>query len=96
MSFAVPSLRRGSWPRKPAERARRSKSATSSRAARLLGAAEAVFERMSVSLQPADQVEIDRSIAQVRSELDPEELEQYWAEGRALSFEEAIAYAQVG
>ena len=66
------------------------------RAARLLGAAEAVFERMSVSLQPADQVEIDRSIAQVRSELDPEELEQYWAEGRALSFEEAIAYAQVG
>jgi tetratricopeptide (TPR) repeat protein len=66
------------------------------RAARLLGAAEAVFERMSVSLQPADQVEIDRSITQVRSELDPEELEQYWAEGRALSFEEAIAYAQVG
>jgi len=66
------------------------------RAARLLGAAEAVFERMSVSLQPADQVEVDRTITRVRSALDSEELERFWAEGRVLSFEEAIAYAQVG
>ncbi|MFN2188931.1 MAG: protein kinase domain-containing protein, partial [Candidatus Promineifilaceae bacterium] len=65
------------------------------RAARLLGASEVVFERMAVKLQPADQVEVDRSIELVRSALAPDEFKRYWDEGRDLSFEEAIAYAQV-
>ena len=63
------------------------------RAARLLGATDAIFERMSVSLQPADQVEIDTYAALAQEALGALAYEVAWGEGRAMSFEEAIAYA---
>lgn len=66
------------------------------RAARLLGASEAIFEGMSVNLQPADRVEIDGYIAIVRRQLDPDQFQQTWAEGRNMTFEEAIRYALEG
>jgi non-specific serine/threonine protein kinase len=64
-----------------------------SRAARLLGASDAIFERMSISLQPADQVEIDEYAALAREALGDEAYEAAWSEGRAMSFEGAITYA---
>ena len=63
------------------------------RAARLLGASESIFERMSVALQSADQVEIDRFIDLTRCKLDKETFELAWSEGRAMSFEQAVDYA---
>jgi tetratricopeptide (TPR) repeat protein len=63
------------------------------RAARLLGASEAIFESMSVSLQPADKVEIDGYVVTARQQLTKEVFEACWAEGRQMSFEQAIAYA---
>jgi non-specific serine/threonine protein kinase len=63
------------------------------RAARLLGASDAIFERMSISLQPADRVEIDTYAALAREALGDEAYEAAWSEGRAMSFEGAIAYA---
>jgi ATP/maltotriose-dependent transcriptional regulator MalT len=66
------------------------------RAAKLLGASEAIFESMSVSLQPADQVKIDRYISIAHEQLDGEEFKTAWAEGRQMSFEQAIAYALEG
>jgi tetratricopeptide (TPR) repeat protein len=63
------------------------------RAARLLGAAEALPEAMGVGLQPADQLEADRYVAAVRKQLDGAAFEAARAEGRAMSLEEAVAYA---
>jgi tetratricopeptide (TPR) repeat protein len=63
------------------------------RAARLLGASEALFEAMGTGLHPADQFEIDRYVAAVREQLDQATFEAAWAEGRAMSLEEAIVYA---
>jgi predicted ATPase/DNA-binding CsgD family transcriptional regulator len=63
------------------------------RAARLLGAGEVLLEAMGVGLQPADQLEADRYVAAVREQLDGATFEAAWAAGRAMSLEEAVAYA---
>lgn len=63
------------------------------RAAMLLGASEAIFESMSVGLQPADQVEIDQYIALVREQLGEAQFRQTWAAGRQMTFEQAVAFA---
>jgi len=63
------------------------------RAATLLGASEAIFESMSVSLQPADKVEIDGYVALAREQLGEPEFEEAWAEGRRMTSEQAIAFA---
>ena len=62
-------------------------------AARLLAASEAQLEAMGASTQPADKFEIDHFKEAIREQLDETELDKAWAEGRAMSFEEAVAYA---
>jgi non-specific serine/threonine protein kinase len=63
------------------------------RAARLLGASDALLRTMGLGLQPQDQREVDRFEAAVRGQLDQAAFEAAWAEGRAMSLEEAVAYA---
>jgi predicted ATPase len=63
------------------------------RAARLLGASEAIFESMSVSLQPADQIEIDGYIKIVQDQLGEDAFRAAWDKGRKMSYEQAIKYA---
>jgi predicted ATPase/class 3 adenylate cyclase len=64
------------------------------RAARLWGAAEALREQMGVSLSKFDRAnsDYDRDLALVRSSLDEATFEAAWAEGRAMSFEQAVGY----
>ena len=62
-------------------------------AARVLGASAGIFERMAVTLQPADRVEIDEYIAQTRQILGPEAFDAAWHSGRSMSTEQAVAYA---
>ncbi|MFN2223635.1 MAG: ATP-binding protein, partial [Candidatus Promineifilaceae bacterium] len=62
-------------------------------AARILGASEGIFERMAVSLQPADRVEIDRYISQTRQALGAAAFDAAWHAGRAMSTEQALTYA---
>jgi tetratricopeptide (TPR) repeat protein len=64
------------------------------RAARLWGAAEALREQMGVSLSKFDRAnsDYDRDLALVRSALDEATFEAAWAEGRAMSFEQAVGY----
>jgi hypothetical protein len=62
------------------------------RAARLLGASEALLESLGVGHQPQDQVEIDRYIAATRQQLDEKIFKKAWNEGRAMSLEQAMAY----
>jgi tetratricopeptide (TPR) repeat protein len=61
------------------------------RAARLLGTAEAVLEKLGVSYQPADRRAIEHYTSQARAHLGSEAFERAWAEGRAASITEAVA-----
>jgi tetratricopeptide (TPR) repeat protein len=62
------------------------------KAARLLGASEALLEAMGLCLQAGDRFEAERNEAAVREQLDDAAFEAAWAEGRAMSLDEAIAY----
>ncbi|MBI3973469.1 MAG: adenylate/guanylate cyclase domain-containing protein [Chloroflexi bacterium] len=61
--------------------------------ARLLGAAEALREAIGAPLPPADRADYDRDVAVVRAGLGEATFATAWAEGRAMSLEQAVAYA---
>ena len=63
------------------------------RAARLLGAVEALYEAFHIRLNYVDQIEHDRYVAAARTQLDGVTFAAAWAEGQAMTLEEAIAYA---
>ena len=65
----------------------------SERSARLLGAAEEIREAVGAPMEPSEQVEVDGYSAAVRAELDEKAFSAAWAEGRAMTVEEAIDYA---
>jgi non-specific serine/threonine protein kinase len=67
-------------------------------AARLFGAVEAACETSGTKIDHAqidrpDQMEYDRIIARVRAQLDEATFNAAWAEGRAMTLEQAIEYA---
>ncbi len=66
------------------------------RAARLLGAADALLEAAGRSLEPPDSAEFDRARAAVSARLPVERWAALLAEGRAMTVDEAIAYTQTG
>jgi hypothetical protein len=66
------------------------------RAALLLGAVEALGERIGALLPEVLRVEHDRQVAAVRRHLPPAEAVSAWAEGRAMTLEQAVAYALEG
>ena len=63
------------------------------RAARLFGAGEAMREMVNAPLPPADRVDYDRQLAALRMELDETAFAAAWAQGRAMTLEQAIEYA---
>jgi predicted ATPase/DNA-binding CsgD family transcriptional regulator len=63
------------------------------RAARLLGASNALHEAMGTCLQPACQEVFNRTLASVREQLDETTLNTALDEGHAMSMDEALAYA---
>jgi predicted ATPase len=63
------------------------------RVARLFGAAAGIREAMRAPLPPAERAEHDRSVAAVRTALGEEAFAAAWAEGRAMSLEEAVSHA---
>jgi hypothetical protein len=63
------------------------------RAARLFGAAEALYDTYGFSLQSGDLPEWERSRASVYEQLDEATFNALCAEGKAMSLEEAIAYS---
>jgi predicted ATPase/class 3 adenylate cyclase/DNA-binding CsgD family transcriptional regulator len=65
-------------------------------AARLLGAAHAIRQTIGEVRFQIHQAGYDASAAVVRNALGEEDFQSAWAEGAALSTEEAIAYAQRG
>jgi predicted ATPase/class 3 adenylate cyclase/DNA-binding CsgD family transcriptional regulator len=65
-------------------------------AARLFGAGEAFRQRMGTVRFKLHQAGYESSVAALRDAMEDKEFEAAWAEGAALSTEEAIAYAQRG
>jgi hypothetical protein len=63
------------------------------RAARLLGATAGLLESMGGVLDPDWQADVDRYEAATRSTLGEEAFAEAWAEGQAMSLEQAVEYA---
>ena len=63
------------------------------RAARLLGAAAAIRAAVGMPLSPNAQAIYERLLASARAQLDPSAWEAELAHGRAMSVEQAVAYA---
>jgi hypothetical protein len=63
------------------------------RAARLYGAAEALWTRVSIAPDPGSRAQVERHLAAARVRLDEAAWSAAWGEGRAMSSEQAIAYA---
>ncbi len=62
-------------------------------AARLFGAAEAHRELITSPMATCDRILYDRNVAIARTQLDETGFAAAWAEGRAMTLEQAIAYA---
>ncbi len=63
------------------------------RALRLFAAAETLRDAIGFHFYHADQVAHDRDLAAARAQLDEATCAAAWAEGRAMTLEQAIAYA---
>ena len=63
-------------------------------AARLFGAAERMREVSGIALMPADMPLFERAVQLARQALTDAEFDAEWANGRALSHDEAIKFAQ--
>ena len=66
------------------------------RAARYCGAADALFERAGVAIWPTRRRHYDAALDTVRAALGTEAFDAAWAEGRAMTREQAVAYALAG
>jgi predicted ATPase/class 3 adenylate cyclase len=65
----------------------------SSRAAQLNGAAEALREKIGISMTQSEKIEYDQRVADLRTALDTDSFSKAWAKGRSMSMDQAIAYA---
>jgi tetratricopeptide (TPR) repeat protein len=63
------------------------------RGARVLGAAGALLEAIHANLAPEDRILYEQGVAAARAQMSEEEFEKAWAEGRAMSMEQAVEYA---
>jgi predicted ATPase/DNA-binding SARP family transcriptional activator len=63
------------------------------RAVRLLGAAAALRDEFQTPIFPVDQPDYERILALARAQLDEAAFATAWAEGQAMTVEQAIAYA---
>ncbi len=63
------------------------------RAAKLFGAGEALREKVQSPMSDNERVEYDQSVVQLRSMLAETEFISLWAEGRAMTMEQAIQLA---
>jgi predicted ATPase/DNA-binding SARP family transcriptional activator/Tfp pilus assembly protein PilF len=69
------------------------KAGSGERAARLWGAASALRESIGSHLPPNEQEDRERDMGAVRAAIGEKALAAMWAEGRALTWEQAVAYA---
>jgi predicted ATPase/DNA-binding XRE family transcriptional regulator len=62
-------------------------------ATRLLGCAETLYEEMDFVIPPSERPRHDALVEKARTQLDEEKFNTLWADGKAMTYEQAIAYA---
>ena len=63
------------------------------RAARLFGAAEALREKIDIPMTAMEHVEYEREISDLKAGMDEKVFTFAWAEGRAMTMDQAIDFA---
>lgn len=63
------------------------------RAARLLGAADVCREQLGVPILPVERRDYEFSVSAIQAQLDQASFNAAWTEGRAMTMEQAIAFA---
>jgi hypothetical protein len=63
------------------------------RAARLFGATEAIRERLAFPILSEERRSYEHGLATLRAHIDDDSLVAAWAEGQAMTLEQASAYA---
>jgi hypothetical protein len=63
------------------------------RALRLLGAAEALRQRIEIDMSALERAEYEAEVVDLKANMDEKEFASFWAEGRFMTMEQAIAYA---
>jgi hypothetical protein len=63
------------------------------RGARLFGAAVALGSNLRNEMDPGELADLDASIAAARAALGNEAFERAWAEGKAMTLDQAMTYA---
>ena len=63
------------------------------RAARLLGAADALRDSPHAPRREVEQLEFDATVASLRDRMSPAAFETAWSAGRQMDLERAICYA---
>ena len=63
------------------------------RVIKLLGAAERLREIIQIDMSPMERVEYEREAGELRARMSEKEFNIQWLEGRAMTMEQAIAYA---
>ncbi len=66
------------------------------RAGQLLGAAEMLRRDSGAVMLAEERAEYEREVADLRAQMQVAQLEQAWSQGRALSLDQAIAFARSG
>jgi predicted ATPase/class 3 adenylate cyclase len=63
------------------------------KAARLLGAAEALRQRIDIPMAPQEQAEYVGEVADLKANMDEKDFTSFWADGRSMTMEQAIELA---
>lgn len=63
------------------------------RAARLLGAAEALREAINIDMTPDERREYEGEVSGLRQAMSQADLKSSWSEGRLMSMQDAVEYA---
>jgi hypothetical protein len=58
-----------------------------------MGAMESQLVSMGMRLLPVDKMEYERNLTQLRAQFDERTLNKFWAKGKEMSPEQAIAFA---
>jgi tetratricopeptide (TPR) repeat protein len=63
------------------------------KAVKLLGAAEALRQRIEIDMNPLERQEYEMEVADLKANMDENEFSSLWAEGRGMTMDEAIELA---
>jgi hypothetical protein len=63
------------------------------KAARLLGAAEALRQKINVEMTPPEREEYEKEVADLKANMDGKEFASLWADGRSMEMDQAIELA---